>query len=642
MKHSRAWFPWTLYGIALVGVLISIIFLWNAPTPQADVFEFINRLTTALFPVVFGGVSALILSRQVHNRIGWLLMVITLTIAVGGTVEYYLEQTISQASQLTVWQIFFIWLIGWSWWLLIGPLLLILLIFPTGQLLSPRWRWVVGLLGGLFVFFVVFASLLPEWTTSNQALTVPNPLPLTLLPPDFTFEVIQGPWIIGLVSAAALCVWSVIVRYRRSSGIEREQMKWFVFAGLIFMTVFASSGLLFRGEEPPTWMGTIFNAALTFLPVSIGIAILRYRLWDIDFVINRSLVYGGLTAALVAVFASVLWGVSLVAQGQALLIAFGLTAALGGAFFQPARRRLQRFVDQRFYHIEIDYQKTPPAHAAPLATPAQHTFGPYGGLELIGRGGMGEVYKAQHPTLNRTVALKLLPAALAAEGDFRQRFQREVKTLTALRHPHIVQVFESGEVNGAAYMVMEYLAGQDLAAHLRTQGRLPLPTALPILTAIAHALDYAHAQGFVHRDIKPSNVMLETKPEAALRPVLTDFGIAKILGGQTRMTHTGGMLGTFDYIAPEQIQGAADVDGRADVYALGVMAYQMLTGDLPFRHSNPGALLIAHLTQPAPDPREAHPDLPPAVTHALQTALAKTPAERFATAGALVAALAEA
>lgn len=132
--------------------------------------------------------------------------------------------------------------------------------------------------------------------------------------------------------------------------------------------------------------------------------------------------------------------------------------------------------------------------------------------------------------------------------------------------------------------------------------------------------------------------MLENQA-GAIRLVLTDFGIAKFLGGHTVMTQTGGMLGTFDYIAPEQIQGAAEVDGRADVYAFGVMAYQMLTGELPFKHHNPGALLIAHLSQPAPDPREVMPGLSREAAHALQRALAKSPAERFAAAGEFVAAL---
>jgi serine/threonine-protein kinase len=289
----------------------------------------------------------------------------------------------------------------------------------------------------------------------------------------------------------------------------------------------------------------------------------------------------------------------------------------------------------------------------------QTRFGAYTGLELIGRGGMAEVYKSTHPTLGTPVAIKLLPAHLAAEPDFRKRFTREAEVVSKLQHPNIVRLFDFGEdaEAGTHYMVMEYLGGKDLGAYLREKGKLALAEALPLIRQIASALDYAHAQGLVHRDIKPSNVMLDAKDEGTLRgmkdesssfiihpssfrAVLTDFGIAKILGGHTAMTRTGGMLGTFDYIAPEQIQASADVDRRADVYAFGVLTYEMLTGELPFGHSNVGALLLAHLNQPPPDPRNLVPDLTSDAAHAIRRAMAKSPAERFATAGEFAAALA--
>lgn len=247
---------------------------------------------------------------------------------------------------------------------------------------------------------------------------------------------------------------------------------------------------------------------------------------------------------------------------------------------------------------------------------------------------MAEVFKAVDPKLNRPVAIKILGAALVADPDFRKRFEREAKTASALKHPNIAQVFDFGEADGTPYMVMEYIAGKDLGEYLRANGRLSLDKALPLLKGIASALDYAHEQGLVHRDIKPSNVML-----ADTRPALTDFGIAKIIGGRTRYTQTGGVLGTLDYIAPEQIQGAQDIDGRADVYSFGVMVYQMLTGELPFKHHNAGALLIAHLTQPPPDAREIAPDLSEETANAVRRATAKTADDRFATAEEFMAAL---
>jgi serine/threonine-protein kinase len=178
-------------------------------------------------------------------------------------------------------------------------------------------------------------------------------------------------------------------------------------------------------------------------------------------------------------------------------------------------------------------------------------------------------------------------------------------------------------------MVMEYLPGKDLDRLIKNNGKLPLAQALPLIQQIASALDYAHTQGFVHRDIKPSNVLLDSN---GTRAVLTDFGIAKINDAHTVMTVTGYMLGTFDYVAPEQIQESSHVDGKADIYALGVMVYQMLTGELPFKHSNPGALLIAHLNQPPPDACEILSDLSHHIAVAIQRAMAKKPEERFTTA----------
>jgi tRNA A-37 threonylcarbamoyl transferase component Bud32 len=265
-------------------------------------------------------------------------------------------------------------------------------------------------------------------------------------------------------------------------------------------------------------------------------------------------------------------------------------------------------------------------------------IGHYEVLESIGRGGMAEVYKGRHTRLNRVVAIKVLPASLATEEDFRARFEREARSIAALRHPNIVQVFDFGDLEGMYYMVMEYISGKDLALRLREAGRLPLPEVLSLLDGVAGALDYAHAQGIVHRDVKPSNVMLDATADGGLRPILTDFGIAKMVAGGAQATQTG-MLGTLDYMAPEQVRASREVDGRADIYALGVMAYQMLTGHLPFSGDSPGQIMLAHLQKPAPDPRTLAPDLPENAALALLKALAKNPADRYATARALVDAL---
>jgi len=259
---------------------------------------------------------------------------------------------------------------------------------------------------------------------------------------------------------------------------------------------------------------------------------------------------------------------------------------------------------------------------------------------------MGEVFRTIHPELKRTVAIKIQSEKLAAEPSAHGRFMQEAQMLSRLDHPNIVRVLQYGEIDGQPYMVMNFIEGVTLSDRIKEQGRLPLGEALLYLTDVARALDYAHQQGIVHRDIKPGNVMLERITDGgkgrSQRAVLIDFGIAKSAKvGAGPVTITGaGMMGTLDYIAPEQIQAAGSVDHRADIYSLGVLAYQVLSGQLPFEYSNPGALVMAHLMQPPRDPHEFVPDILPETDYALLKALSKKPADRFATAGEFVGALA--
>ncbi|HEX5819355.1 MAG TPA: serine/threonine-protein kinase, partial [Gemmatimonadales bacterium] len=252
----------------------------------------------------------------------------------------------------------------------------------------------------------------------------------------------------------------------------------------------------------------------------------------------------------------------------------------------------------------------------------------------LGRGGMGVVYLARELNLDRAVALKVLPPDLAAMPELRERFLREARTAALLSHPNIVPIHHAAEADGFAFFAMGFVDGGNLADHLRDRGRLSPAETVRVLREVAWALAYSHARGVVHRDVKPENVMLE---RATGRVLVTDFGIARD-DRTTPLTEHGRVMGSVHYMSPEQATGEP-VDGRSDLYALGVIGYQALAGRLPFTADAPGAVLVAHATKPAPPVREAAPDVPAALARVIDRCLAKTPAERYATGEALADAL---
>ncbi|MFC5721678.1 serine/threonine-protein kinase [Streptomyces gamaensis] len=258
----------------------------------------------------------------------------------------------------------------------------------------------------------------------------------------------------------------------------------------------------------------------------------------------------------------------------------------------------------------------------------------------IGRGGMAVVYRARDLRLGRVVALKLLAPELARNDTFRRRFDHESRTAAALDHPHIVPVFEAGEADGLLYIAMRYVPGQDLRALLDREGRLPFEVACRIAAQTASALDAAHAHDLVHRDVKPGNVLIAEGTDAD-RPehvYLTDFGLTKKSLSLTGFTSVGQFVGTLDYVAPEQISGKP-VDGRCDVYSLGCVVFEMLTGTPPFRRDDDMALLWAHQYEPPPRLGERVPGLPAAADEVLAKALAKAPEDRYERCTQFVAAL---
>lgn len=260
-------------------------------------------------------------------------------------------------------------------------------------------------------------------------------------------------------------------------------------------------------------------------------------------------------------------------------------------------------------------------------------LGPYQVVAPLGEGGMAAVYKAFQPGVERYVALKILPRHYASDPEFVGRFQQEAKILAHLQHPHILPVFDYGQADGYTYIVMPFLQNGDLTDLLKGQP-LTLPQVRRIIAQIGDALDYAHQQGLVHRDVKPNNVLLDERGNC----LLSDFGITKIVEGTAKFTVTGGIIGTPDYMSPEQGMGRK-LDGRSDIYALGVMLFQMVTGRVPYKADTPMAVLFKHVTDPLPLPRQLNPDIPEAVEQVILKALAKRPEDRFATAGAMVEAL---
>jgi YVTN family beta-propeller protein len=256
---------------------------------------------------------------------------------------------------------------------------------------------------------------------------------------------------------------------------------------------------------------------------------------------------------------------------------------------------------------------------------------------LLGRGGMGVVYLAEQVGPRRPVALKLLLDPATTSEAFRERFLRESELAAAIDHPNVLPVYDAGETDGVLWIAMRHVDGIDLAALLAREGPLPPEPALGIVGQVAGALDAAHARGLVHRDVKPGNVLLAMEEGAVAHAYLADFGLTKRIGGARGLTVSGQVLGTIDYVAPEQVQGGP-VDGRADQYSLGCVLFECLTGTVPFRRDSELAVLWAHVHDPPPRVGEHRPDLPAALDGAIGRALAKAPDDRYPSCAALVAA----
>jgi serine/threonine protein kinase len=259
-------------------------------------------------------------------------------------------------------------------------------------------------------------------------------------------------------------------------------------------------------------------------------------------------------------------------------------------------------------------------------------IGPYQIISVLGSGGMAVVYKARDPAADRVVALKVLALRLAADAEFVARFEREVKASSSLWHPNIVAGYGAGNDDGRPYLAMEYVEGESLGNLLEREGRLPERRALELARAIASALGYAHSQGVIHRDVKPDNVLLGR--DGAVK--LTDFGLAKLLREDLRLTQSGIAIGTPHYISPEQVAASRYIDHRADLYGLGALLFHLVTGEVPFDARNNNEIMLQHLDGKLRDPRLLAPKLSAGAAAIIRKLLAKKAPDRYDTAAQLV------
>jgi tRNA A-37 threonylcarbamoyl transferase component Bud32 len=498
-----------------------------------------------------------------------------------------------------------------------------LVVFPDGRVYP---RWVIHLL-----------PLLTAWETFRYMVFYIQRLPA-----------LQAIRPYGLIVTTLFTITALIAQWWRYSHIatleQRQQTKWI----LLPLSVFIASSVVIsalRGWSRTTGqleIGLAIELGYTIWLLILSIfgclalwrAITRRGLWQLDLTINRSLVAFGVTVILGIIFAglfvvlqALLRVVLSSSQGE---LAVGIAAIVSALLFQQVRQRVRHVVDRQIYRLRFDLDEL--ARKQQLSVNANagwltgQVVGEYELLGLIGRGGMGEVYRGYARQMQQVAAIKILKSELIGDDVTRERFHRE-STIT-LKHPNIIKTYSYGTSGVIYYIALEYLEGPTLKDVLRERGKLTLDELRDLLPSLIDALDTAHAQGYVHRDLKPSNIGMRLRRDVeTYEAVLMDFGVAKIIGRDTSITGTGA-IGTIDYMSPEQINSASTVDHRADIYALGVLLYEILTGDVPFKGSV-GNILFAHLRQPPPDPREKVPTLPETVANTITRAMAKNPEERF-------------
>jgi hypothetical protein len=355
---------WVLAGFALIATVFGLWSDAGSGMFTGSPVETAGAIAWSMVPAMFVLTGAVIVSRQPRNIIGLLLMIPGLVFLAAGVIDFAFKslETGAQPTELTVGLWLRLWFDNWSWVLLIFPILHLILVFPTGSLASPRWRWVVWLEAAMVLFMMFSAAFSEEIGPLNvdESLAWVLPNPIGFLPEEFFSAVFNSVWSGGLVLVAAAALISLVVRFRRASGAERQQMKWLVFAVALFATVYGGTIVAAGESETGSLLDLLFVISIMGIPVSIAIAILRFHLYDLDRVIRRTLLYTVLTGLLIGIFILSVFLVQttiggLVGEDSALGIA--VSTLLVAALFNPLRRRLQDLIDRRLYRSKYDAQR---------------------------------------------------------------------------------------------------------------------------------------------------------------------------------------------------------------------------------------------------------------------------------------------
>jgi MFS family permease len=351
-----------LFAVIAAPVLYNVISVFNDQAAHQNFIVLLSDMSWAAIPAGFAFLAALILSRQPNNTIGWLLMLIGISLATDIFKNYFNSLAAAPEAPSPAF-ILALWFTGWSWMLFIFPTFYILLLFPNGRLASPRWRWVNFYILSVFAFFFIVIAFEKNLVPDNGAWSMINPL--GFIPIDWVENYSAAPFLIGLLSTTVLSVVSIVARYRQADAVVREQIKWLLYASSLFAAFYILTVLFNINSETwgsgPSLPNLLLALGALSLPVAIAISILRYRLWDIDVIIRRTLVYSILTAILALVYfggVTLLQGVLSGITGEHSTAAIVLSTLTIAALFSPLRKRMQEFIDHRFYRRKYNAEKT--------------------------------------------------------------------------------------------------------------------------------------------------------------------------------------------------------------------------------------------------------------------------------------------